>query len=426
MTQENNDIQNENMTHDAPVEQRDTMLQKKDRVGFMMLLLSGGVLGGIVGAAVICVYFFQTYLTPLDGQKSSVVTKEITQLQDENIVDVVESVTPSVVSIVVSKDVPQYQQLNSPFDLFFGVPGNQQDQDVPGQQFEKQKIGGGTGFFVSTDGMIVTNRHVVSDTAAEYTVLTDDGTEYPAKVLARDDVLDFAVLKVEGNDFTAAMLGDSDTIKIGQTAVAIGNSLGEFSHSVSRGIISGMKRNITAGSGYGDTEELTNIIQTDAAINFGNSGGPLLNVQGQVIGINTAVAQGAENIGFAIPINQVMRLIDDVKANGKISRPYIGVRYVSMTQEIREALGVSYEYGVLVVRGNAITDFAVLPGSPADKAGLMENDIILDIDGTKIDKEHSLAQLIAQKGVGDTIDMKIWHKGEEKQVTVKLEEKSGR
>jgi S1-C subfamily serine protease len=386
-------------------------------------LVFAGILGGVLGSAMICTYFFQKYLTPLQEQPAEVITKEITQLQDEDIVSVVENVSPSVVSVVVSKDVPQYQQLyNSPFDLFFGVP-QQQDRRGQEQQFEKQKIGGGTGFFVSSDGMIVTNRHVVADTTAEYTVLTEDGTEYPAVVLARDDVLDFAVLKVEGDGFTAVTLGDSDGIKIGQTAIAIGNSLGEFSHSVSRGIISGMQRNITAGSGFGDTEDLTNIIQTDAAINFGNSGGPLLDVQGKVIGINTAVAQGAENIGFAIPINQVMRLIDDVKETGKITRPFIGVRYVPVNKEIQDALDVDYEHGVLVVRGDAITDFAVLPGSPADKAGIVENDIILEINGTKIDEKNTMAQLIAQHGVGDTIEMKVWHKGVEKNLSAILEEK---
>lgn len=425
MTQDDNVIQEQNTAQQGDVDTRTTSAASKEsRSGLTtVLLVFGGILGGVLGSAMICTYFFHEYLTPLQEQPAEVITKEITQLQDEDIVSVVENVSPSVVSVVVSKDVPQYQQLyNSPFDLFFGVP-QQQDPRGQGQQFEKQKVGGGTGFFVSSDGMIVTNRHVVADTAADYTVLTEDGTEYPAVVLVRDDVLDFAVLKVEGEGFTAVTLGDSDAIKIGQTAIAIGNSLGEFSHSVSRGIISGMQRNITAGSGFGDTEDLTNIIQTDAAINFGNSGGPLLDVQGKVIGINTAVAQGAENIGFAIPINQVMRLIDDVKETGKITRPFIGVRYVPVNKEIQDALDVDYEHGVLVVRGDAITDFAVLPGSPADKAGIVENDIILEINGTKIDEKNTMAQLIAQHGVGDVIEMTVWHKGVEKKLSATLEEK---
>lgn len=427
MTQEHDDnmiSQNEQQSISNSHSNATTILQKRDRIGFMLLLLSGGVLGGAVGSAIIGMYFFHEFLVPLQEKKTEVITKEVLQLQDEDIVSVVESASPAVVSIVVSKDVPQYQQLyNSPFDLFFGVPPRTQQENRNLQEPEKQKVGGGTGFFVSSDGMIVTNRHVVSDANADYTVLTHDGTEYPAKVLARDEILDFAVLKVEGENFTAVTLGDSDAIKIGQTVIAIGNSLGEFSHSVSRGIISGMQRNITAGSGFGDSEELTDIIQTDAAINFGNSGGPLLDASGRVIGINTAVAQGAENIGFAIPINHVMRLIDDVKQTGKITRPFIGVRYVAMNDDIREALNVAYEHGVLVVRGDMITDFAVLPGSPADKAGIVENDIILEINGTKIDEKNPLAQMIARYRVGDTVDLKIWHKGEEKNVSLLLEER---
>ncbi|MEA3322647.1 MAG: trypsin-like peptidase domain-containing protein, partial [Patescibacteria group bacterium] len=356
--------------------------------------------------------------------ESQTVVNQVTQLQDDAIVDVVESTTPSVVSIIAKKDVPQYQQLfNSPMDLFFGVPQDQQMQQQE-QMFEKQKVGGGTGFFISDDGMIVTNRHVVIDPSAEYTVITSDGTEYPARILARDEFLDFAVLKVDGENFSAVDLGDSDNIKIGQTVIAIGNSLGEFSHSVSRGIISGMKRDIVAGSGLGDSEQLTGIIQTDAAINFGNSGGPLIDLGGKVIGINTAVAQGAQSIGFAIPINQVMRLIEDVKEDGIISRPFLGIRYVAMTPEIAAELSVPYEdHGVLVVRGRSITDFAVLPGSPADEAGIVENDIVLEINGEKITQDKLLSQLVSQYNVDDTVTLKVWHKGDEKEVDVILEDR---
>ncbi len=391
---------------------------RESRVMSLMLMIAISLLVSIVGSAIVCTFVFDRYIQKLGTQQSDPVVKKVVQMQDDSIVDMVENVSPAVVSIVAKKEVAQYRQM-SPFDLFFGVP-QQEQQNGPS---EKQKVGGGTGFFVSADGMIITNRHVVVDADAEYTVLTNDGTEHPATVLARDEYLDFAVLKVEGNDFTAVELGDSSAIKLGQTVVAIGNSLGEFSNSVSRGIVSGVQRNIVAGSGFGDTEELTDIIQTDAAINFGNSGGPLLDLNGKVIGINTAVAQGAENIGFAIPISQVMRLIDDVKATGKISRPFIGVRYVAMTDEIRKALNVSYDYGILVVRGDKITDFAVLPGSPADEAGLMENDIILEINGEKIDETNTLTKKIAEHSVGDTITLKIWHKGEEKEIKILLEEK---
>ena len=396
--------------------------KRTSNVVTFFLVAAIGLLAGMVGSALVYQYMFNKYVQTAP-QENQTIIKEVTQLQDDTIVDVVDSTSPSVVSIVVTKEVPQYNQMYSPFDLFFGMPRGQQDT-TEDQLYEKQKVGGGTGFFVSEDGMIVTNRHVVVDSSAEYTVVTSEGEEYPAEVLARDNVLDFAVLKVDGGGFTAANLGDSDEIKIGQTVIAIGNSLGEFSHSVSRGIISGMSRDIVAGGGLGGSEELTDIIQTDAAINFGNSGGPLIDLNGRVIGINTAVAQGAENIGFAIPINQVMRLIEDVKSNGKISRPFIGVRYVTLTPEIADEINVNYDHGVLVVRGDQITDFAVLPGSPADKAGIVENDIILEIDGKEITTEDPLAKIINEYQVGDTVKFKVWHKGEEEVVEVTLQDKS--
>ncbi len=389
----------------------------------IIFFVIGSMCVSLTGSYFMSHFLIQKKIAEYDNKKDREVKTEIVRLHEDDIVSVVEKVSPSVVSIVVSKEMPRYQKLyNSPLDLFFGQP-NTSPQGQNQNKNEKQKIGGGTGFFVSKDGLVVTNRHVVVDTDAEYTVVTSDGKEHSATVLARDTLLDFAVLKIEGNDFVSVELADSDAIKIGQTVVAIGNSLGEFSNSVSRGIISGVQRNIIAGGGSGGTEELADIIQTDAAINFGNSGGPLLDVEGKVIGINTAIAQGAENVGFALPINSVKRLVDDVQRTGSISRPFIGVRYVELTQDIRDALNVKYESGVLVVRGEKITDFAVSPGSPADKAGIMENDIILEIDGKKVDKKNSLAVLVAQYSVGDKITVKIWHKGEEKSLQVMLEDK---
>jgi serine protease Do len=387
----------------------------------IVLVLLVGFMAGIVGSAVTYSFIAKEEVSKVSTEPKVVVDK-VTQLQDESIINVVADTTPSVVSIVARKDIQQYRQL-SPMDLFFGQP------QQPSQRIlENQEVGGGTGFFMTNDGMIVTNKHVVFDPAADYSVITSEGKEYPAKVLARDDVSDFAVLKIEaldGEKFSAATFGDSDKLQIGQTVVAIGNSLGEFSHSVSRGIISGMKRDIVAGGTIGGTERLTDIIQTDAAINPGNSGGPLIDLDGKVIGINTAIAQGAENIGFAIPINQVTRLIEDVKENGFISRPFLGVRYVMMTPEIAAALGVSYKNGVIIARGQKVQDFAVLPGSPADNAGIVENDIILKINGNEITPENTLSKQIAQYTVGDTIILTIWHKGEEMDVEIILEDKRG-
>ncbi len=256
----------------------------------------------------------------------------------------------------------------------------------------------------------------------EYTVLMNDESKHEAKVLARDPINDIAILKIEGQDFPTVELGDSSTLKVGQTVIAIGNALGEFRNTVSTGVISGLSRSITAGGAGIGSEQLIGVIQTDASINPGNSGGPLLNLAGQVIGINTAMASGAENIGFAIPINAVKNTIESVRQYGRIVRPWLGVRYVMVNKTIAEENKLSVDYGALIVRGEKVTDLAVIPGSPADKAGLEENDIILEVNGQKIDQDHPLAMIISRYQPGDEITLKVLHKGEEKEVKVKLEE----
>jgi len=373
---------------------------------------------------------FSKLLPQKDSTETSIIKQKIIQ-EDSAVIDVVKNSAPAVVSIVISKDVPKIQNFGNlpnffgtPFDFYFGPQSGGSNEDSEGTK--KQTIGGGTGFIITKEGMIVTNRHVVDDSSADYTVVTDDDKEYPAKVLAVDPNNDIAIIKIEGDNFTTLELGDSDSIQIGQTVVAIGNSLGEFSNTVSRGIISGLKRSLTAGDGRGQAEKLNNIIQTDAAINPGNSGGPLLDINSQVIGINVAIAQGAQNIGFAIPVNQVKKIADQVKKTGKISTPYLGVRYVLIDKALQKENDLPYSYGALVARGDKITDLAVLPGSPADKADIVENDIILEINGEKIIGEKDgkdLSTLISQYNVGDTIKLKIWHKGVERNIEVKLEER---
>jgi S1-C subfamily serine protease len=341
--------------------------------------------------------------------------------EEETIIQVVENATEAVVSIVVTKDVPIFRNFyGSPFDFFFDPFGGREPEQNGTQ---RQEVGGGTGFFISQDGMIVTNKHVVAEEDAQYTVITQDGTEYEAYVMARDPMRDIAVIKIEGENFPMLELGNSDDIKVGQTVIAIGNSLGEFSNSVSRGIVSGLQRDVVAGSSFGRSERLTNIIQTDAAINPGNSGGPLLDIHGRVVGVNTAVARGAENVGFALPINPIKNTLEQVRTEGKISVPYIGVRYLIINEAIARENNLDFEHGALVIRGQNITDLAVVPGSPADKAGIVENDIILEIEGEKIDEDNQLSQAINQYSVGETITMKVWHKGEEKEVALTLEER---
>lgn len=233
------------------------------------------------------------------------------------VVSIVKKYSPAVVSIVATKDLPVLERIYDPFRGFCDDPFFSQFFDCSNQSefrqrgTETRQVGAGTGFIVRSDGLIVTNKHVVLDEAASYTVITSDGTKYSAEVLARDPFQDLAVVKVEAQELPTVVLGDSDNLEIGQTVVAIGNALGQFSNSVSKGIISGLSRSITANSGE-ISERLDKVIQTDTAINLGNSGGPLLNLRGEVIGINSAMVSGAQNVGFAIPVNHVKKVISDV------------------------------------------------------------------------------------------------------------------
>jgi serine protease Do len=343
---------------------------------------------------------------------------------DRSLVGIIERSSPSVVSVVATKDVQTVRRFGgSPFSFFFQDPFEVERGEGA---TERRQVGSGTGFFVDESGLIVTNRHVVSDEAADYTVLLDGGREYEAVVLARDPVQDIAVLRIEpgeGEMFPSLSFGDSDSLRVGQTVVAIGNSLGEFSNSVSRGIVSGLGRSVTAGTGYGKSETLSDIIQTDAAINPGNSGGPLLDLSGSVVGVNVAVAQGAENVGFAIPANQIRRIVDDVRETGRINTPFLGVRYAMIDEEIQAANSLPYSYGAIIVRGERITDLAVVPESPADRAGIIENDIILEIGGMELDTDHPLGNVLSRYRASETVELRIWHKGEEKTVSVTLEER---
>lgn len=373
--------------------------------------------------------------------ESNIVVSPSVQAEEDAVVQVVEKSSPAVVSIIITKDVSKIGS------FFFDPFGNNSDALPGGSSFfdqffsqgppqpqrggtQKQEIGGGSGFVVSEDGLIVTNKHVVIDPQADYTVITNDDRRYDAKVLGRDKVNDVAVLKIDpakpqrGNGVSkmdVLPLGDSNQIKTGQTVIAIGNALGEFTNTVSKGIVSGLRRNIVAG-GLSGSEELDQLIQTDVAINEGNSGGPLLNLRGEVIGINVAMAQGAQNIGFALPINMVKNVIQGVQQTGKLSQPYLGVRYIPINAEFKSRNNLPFDYGVLVTRGQNLSDLAVIPGSPADKAGLGENDIILEANGTKIDDKNSLAKLIAGLKVGDSVELKIWHKGQTNTIRVILEE----
>ena len=286
---------------------------------------------------------------------------------------------------------------------------------------QSKEVGGGSGFIISSDGYIVSNAHVVNDSSAKYTVFLNGGKKYDAKVIALDDILDIALLKIDAKNLPAITFGNSDQIRLGQTVIAIGNALGEFRNTVSTGVVSGLSRSIQAGDGE-SVENLDNLIQTDAAINPGNSGGPLIDSNGEVIGVNVAVAQGSQNIGFSIPVNSIEDAVESMKATGKVIRPYLGVRYLPITPDLQKQNNLSVDHGVLVVRGQNPTDLAVIPGSPANKAGIVEYDIILEANGVQIDDTHLLSTIIRQEKVGDTLKLNVLHNGVEKEVNVKLEQ----
>lgn len=361
----------------------------------------------------------KTHPNFLGGKSNSSGMTKVVSQSENAVVDAVKQANPAVVAITISKNVPTYERYMQNFQSPFG---RMQIPQVRQNGTRLQEVGGGSGFLVSEDGYIVTNKHVVADTTAQYTVFTNDGKKYDATVVARDPSLDLAVIKIDGSNFPNLKFGDSDQVQVGQTAIAIGNALGEFRNTVSTGIVSGLARSITASDHMGGSENLDQLIQTDAGINPGNSGGPLLNLSGEVIGVNVAVADGANSIGFALSSNNVKNIVESVKKTGKIVRPYLGVRFTPVTAELKQKNNLSVDYGVLVVGGTTPDELAVLPGSPADKAGIQANDIILEVDGQKLDDTHLLQTIISSKKVGGRVSLKILSKGSEKMVSVTLEE----
>ncbi len=402
----------------------------------VILSLIFGCLSGALGAFLVlrspkAQKWFPALLSATSNQK-------VTFNEDSSTVDVVKKAGPAVVSIIISQDLSQIPgyglnpDSQDPFFNFFFNNGQQQPQDNGNSSGNNssgnsssgglQEIGAGSGFFISADGLILTNKHVVSDSSASYTVITSDGKKYDAKVLAQDPTNDLALVKINIQNAPFLKLANSSQLQVGQHVIAIGNSLGQYQNTVTSGIISGIGRSITAGSDTGGSEDLSGVIQTDAAINPGNSGGPLLNIAGQVIGINTAIDQQGELVGFAIPANEIAKAVASYQKNGKITSAFLGVRYIMLNSDIAGQQNLPRDYGALIVRGQTVTDFAVLPGSPADKAGLMENDIILQVNGVKADQNNTLAALLSNYSPGDTVTLRVYHKGNEEDIKVTLGE----
>jgi len=409
----------------------------------LILIIVAALIGGFFGSLVfspsaqanLFTNFYDQYLKPLipfqqnpgvtpNPNPSPIYTPTVDY--EQAVISAVEKSSPAVISIIISKNLPVIEQC--PYSPFSDLPPEFQQFFGGGTQFyapcqkgtQLQEVGGGSGFIISSDGLIVTNKHVVSDQNASYTVLTNDGKKYDAKVLARDPNLDLAVIKISASGLPVVGLGDSDSLKLGQTAIAIGNALGEFRNTVSVGAISGLSRSITA-TGAGSSETLQNLIQTDAAINAGNSGGPLLNLKGEVIGINVAMASGAQSIGFSIPINQVKKAIQSVQNTGRIITPYLGIRYTMITSDLAKTQNLPVENGVLI-QGDK-NNSAILQNSPASKAGLKDGDIIIGLNGEQISQGKMLGSLLQKYNVGDIITLKILRDKKEIEIKVTLEER---
>lgn len=344
---------------------------------------------------------------PRKNNIGSVQNGVVTYSERSGVIDVFEQTSPSVVTVGVTKTQNVPGPINMGMGMMFGFGQSDRDQ-------KSVDLDIGTGFVVEKN-MIVTNKHVVLSRNQQYKVIDKDDKEYRVKNVYRDPANDLAILEIEGGDnLKPLVLGESKDLKVGQFVVAIGTALGKYRHTITTGVISGLGRGISAGDPLeGFVEKLENVIQTDAAINPGNSGGPLMNAMGQVIGVNVAVADNAQNVGFAIPIDVIKESLKNFNETGKFDRAFLGVTYQNISREV--AILNELPQGAYVR--------AVAPDSPASKAGVMSGDIIISIDGSKIVEENGgLANIIDKKKVGDTVKIKLWRNGAESEVVAVLEQ----
>ena len=403
-------------------------MNRKQLIKLYSLVCVLAVLGGSVGSFLTAqIMQSQTVYTSVDNQSNSVFVEESLTI------DAIKKVNPSVVSIIASKQLAALRRPTSLFDLFapdFGFESPRFNGSPNMQDGPKQKIGGGTGFIISADGLVLTNKHVIEDESAEYSTVLSDGEQMYAKVLSKDPLNDIAFiqlfldeeLKTKPENLPIVSLGDSDLLPVGSKVIAIGNALSEFDNTTTSGIISGLGRSITAASGMGGASKLSNLLQTDASINPGNSGGPLVNLNGEVIGINTAIAQSANGIGFAIPINEAKNLVETVLEFGKIIRPMLGVRYVEITPQIAEQMELGVNYGAFLQDDIQSGTRAVVSNGPADKAGLRAGDIILQINDILIDEKNTLQRIISSFKPNQEVNITIFRDGAKKTLNVELGE----
>jgi len=350
-------------------------------------------LGGALADRLFVIKPLDYFTSRKEGESFRVKNLEQQTVKEESVViSITEEVSPSVVTVTIQTPARRILEFN-PFGGFSSRIEGGQPQDI------------GTGFVVAENGLIVTNRHVVENADASYKVVTKDDKEYEVIDISRDPSNDIAILKIDASDLKPVELGESAELKVGQFVIAIGTALGEFRHTVTTGVISGLGRGITAGSVYeGHVERLDDVIQTDAAINPGNSGGPLLNSSGKVIGVSVAVVQGAENIGFAIPIDIVKQGLEQFNQTGRfVSKPFLGVEYQMISK--KAAILNDVPEGAYVIR--------VVPSSPAENAGVKPDDILLKIDGKEINEENGgLAVVISDKKPGDIVTLEMWREEE--------------
>ncbi|TSC82732.1 MAG: hypothetical protein G01um101420_90 [Parcubacteria group bacterium Gr01-1014_20] len=348
-------------------------------------------------------------------------------MSDEKVISTIKKVMPSVVSIVITKHLEDIEK-EIPPDLYPFLPSGPHGPElkIPKELVDKRgmvQVGGGSGFIVEEDGLIITNKHVISDPKAEYTVVLNDDRKLSAKILSRDPINDVAILKIETSGLPIVKLGSSSHLNLGQTVIAIGNALGLFRNTVSMGIVSGLSRSISAQADpQSPPQEMRGLIQTDAAINHGNSGGPLVNLEGDAIGINAAIVFGAQNISFAIPINSAKRDLSDLKKYGHIKRPLLGVRYITIDENLKEKMNLPVDYGALVVKETP-QDHGVVPKSPAEKAGIKERDIILTLNSQKIDRDHPIQDFLENMNVGDKVDLAVLRGKKEMKMKLVLSER---
>lgn len=370
-------------------------------IAAVLILIGGTVSAGWLGLN--WQYVNQWLRLPNDGVSSLNLSPDrIKVVEEENVItEVVERVSPSVVTVGISQTrrVGDIFDFN-PFDPFSPQGrGTTIEQDI------------GSGFIISGDGLVVTNKHVVSVPNAKYRVITADDKSYDIVKIYRDPDSDLAIVKIDATGLTPIEMGDSDNIKVGQMAIAIGTALGEFRNTVTVGVISGVGRGITAGDPFASSaERLDNVIQTDAAINPGNSGGPLLNSAGQVIGVNTAVSAEGQSIGFALPINTVKEAVNNFNTTGQFNRPFVGVEYRMISRQV--AVLNEIPEGAYVMN--------TVEGSPAERAGIQSDDIITRINGDKVTTANDLARIVGKKKVGDVVSFTVWREGEERTFTVTL------